>query len=901
MSAAKGAAMRSRVVLAIGVVVLACARAAAAEFWDVLPEAAHRPDVPELRSVTGAGWGETISDPDQVTAYARALAAAAPERVRLVEYARSLEGRPLVYLVLGAPSTIASLDEVRARLAAAGDPRTLDAEARERLLAALPAVVWVLCSVHGDEASGGDAGLALAYHLASATSPEVDEILSRTVVIVDPMQNPDGRARFVGAWRQARGIEPDPEPFSAEHSQPWPGGRVSHDLFDLNRDWFALTHPETAGRVAAMLEWPPVAAMDLHEMGAEQGYFFAPPARPRNPFVSEGQAALWDVVGRANAAAFDAHGWRYWTRELFDAFYPGYGESWPFFTGAVGMTFEQASSRGLATRLKDGSTLRYAETVRHHLVAAYTTCRTVAENRRRFVGEWFAYRAAAVEEGRRGPRRAYLLEAGRDPLRAWALADLLARQGIEVFRAAEGRGAVRAGAYVVPLDQPLGRLAAVLLERHVPMGEEFEREQQRRADKRLPDEIYDLTAWPLGVLWGVGVTSTSDAAAGLRLERVAPRAVPPGAVTGEGRVAYLLPWNGPAAVRAVARLLRGGVAVAAAEKPFTLGGVRYEPGTAVIRRAGNPADLRERLAAVAAEIGVTFTGAESGYVDDGADLGSNSVHALEPPRVALLWDAPASPSGAGHLRHAVERVFGYPVTALRAASLAGAELSRFDVVVLPGASRSGWGRALGEDGARKLAAWVRDGGVLVAVADGAAWLCDEKVALLATKPERRGGPGKGTASSGTEGSGGGAAAGATTERGAARPAFDYERWITPEDEPPPNVPGAVLRVTLDAEHFLAAGFPDGSADVLVASPLILSPLKLDKGRNVAVYAGGDALVQSGFVTRVSREQLPGKAYLVVQRHGRGKVIAFAEDPAARGFTIGSMMLLANAVLLAPSF
>jgi hypothetical protein len=872
---------------------LVAAVAAADDFFAVLPAAQRDPAVPELSAVTGFAWGEGITDAEQVVAYARALAAAAPQRVRLFEYARSLEGRPLVYLVIGSPERIAALDSLRDTLAAAGDPRRLDADERDRLLSSLPAVVWILCSVHGDETSGGDAGLALAYHLAAGRSPEVDAILASALVVVDPLQNPDGRARFLASWRQARGIEADPEPYSAEHNQPWPGGRVSHDLFDLNRDWFALTHPETAGRVAAMLEWPPMVAADLHEMGSEQGYFFAPPARPRNPLVADEQAALWDVIGRANAAAFDTHGWRYWTREVFDAFYPGYGESWPFFAGGVGMTYEQASARGLATRLEDGTVLRYAEAVQHHLVAAFTTCRTAAEQRQRVVRSWHDYRAAATEQGRRGPRRAWVLEPGRDPLRAWALADLLARQGVEVFRAREARGAIPAGAYVVPLDQPLARLATVLLERHVPMGEAFEKEQVRRADKRLPDEIYDLTAWPLGLLWGVPATAVSDSVAGMALERVSPGAVPPGTVAGDGAVAYLLRWNGPAAVRATVRLLRGGVKVAAAEKAFTLAGARYEPGTVVIRRAGNPVDLRERLAAAAAETGVTFTAAATGYVDDGIDLGSNRVRPLEAPRVALLWDAPVSATAVGGARYALERLFGLPVSVVRTTAFAMADLSHFDVVVMPDSGFGSYERALGEEGGRRLGAWVRDGGVLVAMADATAWLCGEKVGLLATRPEKRGGPEK--AQEGGKPPAEGAGKASTEPAG-----FDYERFVTPDEEQPPAVPGAVLRVKLDPEHLLAAGFPDGTVDALVNSRLVFSPLKLDKGSNVGVYAGPDALVQSGFVLKASREQLPGKAYLMAQRSGRGMVVAFAEDPAARGFTLATTVLLANAVLLAPA-
>ena len=372
-----------RVAVAMGAAVCLAATAMTASFFDVLPAVEHDRAVPTLGDVVGHGWGEEISTPEQIADYAAALATAAPDRILVKEYARSLEGRPLLLLAVSSPGNLARLDVIRAGLARLGDPRGLDAAERQRLVHSLPAVIWVASL----GARRRDVGWRRRYgaRLPPAGRPRPNgALLEHVVILIDPMQNPDGRARFVGSTRQARGIEADPEPSSAEHDQPWPGGRVSHDLFDLNRDWFALTHPESAGRIEAMLEWHPMVLIDLHEMGADMGYFFAPPARPFNPLVSAEQVALWDVIGRANAAAFDAHGWRYWTREIFDAFYPGYGETWPLFTGAVGMTFEQASSRGLATRLKDGTPLRYVETVQHHLIAAYTTCRTAAGQRARF-------------------------------------------------------------------------------------------------------------------------------------------------------------------------------------------------------------------------------------------------------------------------------------------------------------------------------------------------------------------------------------------------------------------------------------------------------------------------------------------------------------------------------------
>lgn len=851
--------------------------AAAADFLEVLPAETSDPRVPDAASVWGFGWGEDVPDAEQVVLYARRLADAAPDRVKVIEYAKSLEGRPLILLVVAAPGSMERLPAVRAQLMRLADPRKVAPSEAEGLLDEVPAIVWIAGSVHGDEASGGDAALALAYHLVANTSAESAAILSETVVVIDPQQNPDGRARFVAALRQARGTAADAEPASAEHVQPWPGGRFSHDLFDLNRDWFVLSHPETAGRVAAMNEWYPVVSVDLHEMGAEQGYFFPPPAPPYHPLLSGSHLGMWDVLGRSIAAAFDQRGWRYWTRELFDSFYPGYGETWPSLTGSVGMTFEQASARGTVTRLEDGSLLTHRDAVRHHLLASFTTCLTVARQPERFVRAWHAFRRQAVRDG---GQSALALSCAEDPARAAELAGLLARQGVEVWRrSVTGRDG--AEEYVVPLGQPLGYLARALLDRQAAMGEAFEREQVRRDKKRLPDQIYDVTAWSMPLLWGVSVSAAAGRVAGEGFEPVSAEHVRGGTVTGNGQVAFLVPWTGIGSARLLAGLLGADVRVGVAAKPMTVGGRRFDGGTLVVRASDQPEGLRVQLQELAKRCGVDVFGVDSGYADEGIDIGSGSVYRLRAPRVAVAWDTPTAAPSAGQIRHGIERIIGYPVTAVRTATLQRADLQRFDVIVLPDTwgAGSGYPGALGEGGVARLAQWVREGGVLIGVGEGGRFLCEEKVGLLASRAEKRD------------------AAGGAVE---ARPekvdkAFDLDSHVIPESEDPPSVPGAILRVRLDGEHLLAAGFPSGTVDVLANSRRVLLPLKLDKGVNVGVYAAAPDLVQAGFILDSSRQLLPQKGYLLVQEHGRGRVVAFAEDPSMRALTRSSLLLLANAV------
>ena len=324
-------------------------------FW---PGARYDPKIPTLTQVVGHDHGAEISSPDQIGTYLRALAQAAPDRTRLVEYARSWEGRPLWLLVVGSADRIARLDQVKADIKRAADPRGLAPAEAEKLVASLPVVVWLVHGVHGNEISSGDAALLEAYHLLAARGDAgVDAVLRDALVLIDPMQNPDGRARFLFQNLQGRASSPDPAPYNAEHDEPWPGGRSNHYLFDMNRDWFAQSQPETRGRIKVALEYFPQVNVDLHEQGGNNSYYFAPPADPINPHYTKAQRDGFDLFGRANAARFDERGWAYYIREVYDAFYPGYGDSWPMMHGSIGMTYEQASARALSFARTDGTVM----------------------------------------------------------------------------------------------------------------------------------------------------------------------------------------------------------------------------------------------------------------------------------------------------------------------------------------------------------------------------------------------------------------------------------------------------------------------------------------------------------------------------------------------------------------
>ena len=842
--------------------------------------------IPTLKQVVGHDHGEEVTSPEEIAVYLRALAAAAPSRTRLVEYGRTYEGRPLLLLAIASPARIAALDTIKQDLRRLADPRLpgIDTEA---LIARTPVVVALLHSVHGNEISPAGAALLEAWHLLAAENdPRTTAILKDAIVLIDPVQNPDGRGRFVQSTRTGRASRPDAFALSAEHDEPWPGGRANHYLFDLNRDWFAQTQPESRGRVAAMLEWMPHVVVDLHEMGGESTFYFPPSAEPDNRHTTPSQYAALELFGRSLADAFDTRGFPYFTREVFDAFYPGYGVSWPIAQGAIGMTFEKSSARGLAYRRDDGTLLTYMDGIVEHFTAAMTTAHTAATHRERLLREFVAFRRSAIDEGQRSTVRQYVLLANGDPGRVRHLATLLHRNGIDVQQTTaaatlQGR-TIPAGTLVVPHAQPSGRLVRNLLDERTEMPEDFVKAQAARRLRRLPDQIYDVTAWSLPLLYDietlrlaqpidVGTTPWTPAA-------LTPAPVP------SARVAWLLPWSASTA-STVAAALDQGVKVSVAGQPLTIGGRTWPVGTAVVRVAGNPADTATRLATIVATTGAEIVGLDSGFTETGISLGSGQVRALKAPRVLLAWDAPTQSLSAGWARYVLERRFGIVPSAVRVGTLPRVDLTDVDVVVLPSGAYAG---AIGGDTLRKLKDWISAGGTLVVIGEATRWALGDAVGLLGTSAEWKDGtPIKDGPPP------------APARPGATTQPIDLARAIEPARELPTLVPGAIANTVVDTEHWLASGLDD-SVPVSVQGQRVFSPITLDKGRNVLVFAPKDRLVASGIFWEESQRQLPGKPYLMHQPTGRGHVIAFADDPNNRAFAEATQLLFLNAVLLGPA-
>ena len=870
---------------------LAAAPLVSQDFW---PGANYDPRIPTFHQVLGYDAGERITSHGGIVRYLEALAAASP-RIKIFEYGKSWEGRKLIYAAISSETNIRKLDGIRSSLQRFADPRQTSEGDAIKLATALPAAVWLSYGVHGDEISPPEAALLTAYHLLAARHDAMaDAILANEIVLIDPVQNPDGRDRFVSYYEQTRGPEPDPNPNAAEHNQPWPTGRYNHYLFDLNRDWIALTQPEVRQQVKALREWLPVVYVDLHEMSGDSTYFFSPEADPYNPNLTAAQRQSLTLFGRNNARWFDRYGFDYFTREAYDAFYAGYGSSWPAYYGGISMTYEQASARGLLRNRTDGTALSFRETIRHHFVASLATLETAAQNRAKLLADFYRYRATAIEEGKSEAVKEYILPRSQDASATDKLITILLAHGVEVQRATRPFQAADRkypeGTYIVSLAQPAKRLIRTLLDPQTTLDERFMAAEEARRKRHQPSEIPDVTAWSLPLMFHVEAIAGSQISAGT-FEAATP-AQPHGQLrNGQATVAYLAPWGTQAAGRLLSAALRQGLRVHTSDRAFTQDGRNYPIGTLIFKVSGNSADLAQKLAALARDSGADLYGTNSGWMDEGVNLGSRHVLAVRRPAIAMAWDEPAQAAGAGAARFVLEREYGYPITLIRTAQLGTAELSPFNVLILPpGDNYADW---LGEDAIERLKSWVQAGGTLVALGEAVDLLTDPEAGLLDIAPETALGSSRKKEDQPAQ---------KESKHVPAREIAsdsEYDEATHATGNHPDSAPGAIVRARVESGHWLTAGIGQ-SVNVLVTGRTIYSPIKADKGVNAVYFEAPDRLLASGYLWDENRRQMAYKPLVVAQPYGRGTVIAFTADPNFRGMLDGMNVLFLNAVFRGPA-
>ncbi len=706
------------------------------------------PAIPTPESELGYEPGDRIAPPADIVAYFEALAGAT-SRARLEVMGQTHEGRPLIVLAISSEENLARAEQVAATFREVSDPRRVASDrAAAARLEGLPAVAWMGYSIHGNEVSGADASMVVAYRLAAGMDDEVKAWRKNMIVYIDPLQNPDGRQRTVGTFDSMRSAVTDYDLNSLSHAEMWPGGRGNHYLFDLNRDWFALVHPESRARVPRIARVLPQLQVDAHEMGPNSTFLFTPSRAPFNPHRPATLHGWERRFSQDQARAFDANGWSYYTREWNEEFFPGYGSSWAAYLGTVGILYEQARTMGGVVRQAAGTVLTYKDAVARQVISSFANLDTLSRNRAGVLRDWLKARRSAARPGATDVK-AYVIRADRYPARAATLVDALLMQSIDVLRAEKpiridgafgifgpvGRVTVPAGSYVVRLDQPAGRLIRNLFDFHLPMGAAFLREQREYLEQGKGSRLYDMTAWSLAHAYGLQTVWTRSIPRGaFKTLSAAPSAK--GGVSGSAGYGFLIDGTSDRAVMLAGRMMARGLALRVAREPTTIEGRSFPRGSILIKNDGNPNALAT-IDPLAKALGVEVVGVSTNLASQGTDLGGGNLRSLVEPKVAMLAGEPIRSDAYGFVWHLLDQRIGIRVSRLNIARLARTDLRTYNVLIVPNTWNAGALRArLGPAAAKKLKEWVAGGGTLIALGNGAEAIADPKLKMTDSRFRR---------------------------------------------------------------------------------------------------------------------------------------------------------------------
>jgi hypothetical protein len=334
---------------------------------DPLSKGPYDENIPPPEKILGIQIGERPLHHNEAIRYLKSLAGTS-EKVIFSEIGRTHENRLIGCVMISSEKNSSRLEQIRENISGLSDPRTL--KSPDEVIESNPAIAWMMYSIHGDELSGTDASIQLAYQLAAGKDSVTLKILDELVVGIVPMQNPDGRERYLAQMDQWSGQVPNSDRQCIQHTGVWPWGRGNHYLFDLNRDWSLFSQPETKAMAGLLTKWIPQLMIDAHEMGADDTYLFNPPGDPVNPNIPATVRKWWNVFSKEQAEAFDRHGWSYYTRGWYNFWYPGYGNSWISYLGTVGILYEQASTDGTLVKRSNETISTFQDAVNHQVTSS---------------------------------------------------------------------------------------------------------------------------------------------------------------------------------------------------------------------------------------------------------------------------------------------------------------------------------------------------------------------------------------------------------------------------------------------------------------------------------------------------------------------------------------------------
>ncbi|MFT5737105.1 MAG: hypothetical protein ACI9SG_001453 [Maribacter sp.] len=798
-------------------------------------------NIPSPEAFLGYGIGEHHTRHDLIVAYFEKLAEVS-DRASIQYYGKTHEGRKLVMLTITAPENGNNLEQLQEAHLAFTDPSKSVSNYDE-----VPIFINLAYNVHGNEPSSSEAALLSAYTFAASENPEILSYLKNSVIFIDPAINPDGRDRHSQWANTYQGTPEVADPQDAEHNEYWPGGRTNHYWFDLNRDWLLGINPESRGKLNWYHQWYPNVVTDFHEMGTQSTYFFEPmkanaswdPIMPKENYED-----LNTLFGNEFAKALDSIGSLYFTKEVFDGTYPGYGSSYPDLQGGLGLLFEQASSRGHRQTTAFGE-ITFAFTIRNQYTSSITTVKTAVNNKaymRKYQQQFFK---SGLTNATKSKIKGYTFGDVHDQNRTKAFIDKLLLHKIEVYRSGDK--------YTVPTNQPQYRMVQTMFETY---------------DKYRDSVYYDASAWSLGNFYNMKYKSVNTLQLGDKITSVENLAKQP--PVEKSNYAYVMDWDDYNAPAALHYLQQKGIVASSAAKPFTAKTRKevknFNYGAVLISvslQKQDAASVHKSIREAQDKFDVPIFAIDTGLNLKGIDLGSSNIRAIKKTKAAMLIGDGVRSYEAGEVWHLLDTRVGMPITKIPMRNFNRVNLDKYTSLVMVSGRYD-----LSEKQIAKIKDWTRKGNTLITIGTASKWVIDKKIVdEKLTKTEKD-----------------------STKITERKPYVAARENIGKE-----SVGGIILKVDLDITHPLAYGYRDATIPVYKNNTVWLAPSK-NSYATVARYTQNPLI--DGFITKKNMEEnIKTSASLLVSKVGSGRVVLFADNPNFRGSWYGTNRLFLNALFL----
>ena len=792
--------------------------------------------IPKPETIIRHNVGEWHITHDKLVEYMYAVAEAS-DRVTIENRGMTFEGRPLLLLTITSTDNQNKIDQIKSNHIENTDSDNFKTDQ--------PIVVYQGFSIHGNEASGSNAALVLAYHLAAAQGDEIEELLNNTVILLDPSFNPDGLQRFAYWANTNKSINLNPDPNDREYSEVWPGGRTNHYWFDMNRDWLPVQLPESRVRIKSFHDWMPNILTDHHEMGTNATFFFQPgiPSRT-HPLTPQLNQKLTKDIAEYHAKAFDKIGSLYYTEESFDDFYYGKGSTFPDINGSIGILFEQASSRGHIQESSNGI-LTFPFTIRNQFTAALSTLEAAKNMRNEILQYQHSFYKNARQEAISEKQSAIVFGDAKDAARTYHLAEILNRHGITFHNlksdvTIKGKTYKKGFSYVVPKNQKNTRLINAMFEKRTTFKDSL---------------FYDVSAWTFPLAFNLNYDeSVTTSIAG---EKITELKMEAGSVNNKSNYAYLMEWHEYYSPKALNSILNKGLRAKVGMKQFSLEGKDYDYGTILIpvqNQKLNADELHKFLEKVADNSSINIYGVNTGLTQ-GIDLGSNQFRALSIPKVGLLVGDGVRSYDAGEIWHLFDTRYDMKITKLDVNRVARMDLDRYNVIIAPSSG------GLSEGTIKTLKNWTENGGTLIGFRSALNWLKSKEFVKLEFKKNER-----------------------IAENITYEQRSDYSGAQV--------IGGAIFEVEQDRSHPINFGYSGDKISMFRNNTLFMEADK-QSYNNPLKYSKNPLM--SGYISKPNLDSLAGTVPYKSKRLKGGKVVVFTDNTNFRAFWYGTNKLLMNAI------